>query len=327
MIAFRGNSFATVAINLYPPKGPWGGAGIFVQQIGARLKERGIRVQYNLKGKVDLILLMDPRDDLENKAFGMHEIRSCKATNPEVVILHRVNECDARKKTAFMDKALAEANGICDHTVFISEWLRDYHADRWFDLRRPHSCIYNGADDGAFNPLGRVFRSGNERLRLVTHHWSDNVMKGFDWYERVDSLIAAGKLPDTELWVIGRWPKQIEWRAARTFPPCSGKKLAALLKQCDVYFTASRWEPCGMHHVEGAQCGLPLVYHEDGGGIVEAGKLYGIGFTGDFTAAWTEMRKNLSNYQSRVLELMPCGDRMSLQFVNLIQRLICESGM
>jgi len=82
-----------------------------------------------------------------------------------------------------------------------------------------------------------------------------------------------------------------------------------------------------MHHVEGAQCGLPLVYHEDGGGIVEAGKLYGIGFTGDFTAAWTEMRKNLSNYQSRVLELMPCGDRMSLQFVNLIQRLICESGM
>ncbi|MEI9897645.1 MAG: hypothetical protein WDN28_28245 [Chthoniobacter sp.] len=73
-------------------------------------------------------------------------------------------------------------------------------------------------------------------------------------------------MPGFELWIIGRWPANLCWKSARTFPPLAGRALAERLRECHLYLTATRWEPCGMHHVEGAQCGLPLLYHEDGAG-------------------------------------------------------------
>lgn len=312
-----------VSINLKSPRGPWGGAGFFVQQIETALKKRGVRVQYHLRGNVDVILLMDPRGNLENKAFGLPEIAAYKQSHPTVRVLHRVNECDARKKTNFMDALLEEANILADETVFISEWLRDYHAERWFNASKPHRVIYNGSDPRIFNPLGRSYARGDGPLRLVTHHWSDNPMKGFDWYERIDGMIDRGELPDIEFWVIGRWPQKIDWRRARCFAPCTGRKLADLLRRCDIYVTASRWEPCGMHHVEGVQCGMPLLYHEDGGGIVEAGRRYGIGFREDFGAALHEMRRGYGRYLANAIRQAPNGDRMCMDFIDAIQAMIC----
>ncbi|MEI9897644.1 MAG: hypothetical protein WDN28_28240 [Chthoniobacter sp.] len=36
-----------------------------------------------------------------------------------------------------MDPLLAKASAHVDFTIFIAEWLRDYHAARWFDVSRP----------------------------------------------------------------------------------------------------------------------------------------------------------------------------------------------
>ena len=54
-----------------------------------------------------------------------------------------------------------------------------------------------------------------------------------------------------------------------------------------------------MHHVEGAQCGLPLVYHEDGGGIVEAGLKYGIGYREDPSEALLQMAARLQEFRGK----------------------------
>ena len=48
------------------------------------------------------------------------------------------------------------------------------------------------------------------------------------------------------------------------------------LRKHDVYLTAARWEACGMHHIEGACCGLPVLFHKEGGGINETCKNYGV---------------------------------------------------
>jgi len=181
--------------------------------------------------------------------------------------------------------------------------------------------ILNGADPRVFDPAGSAELNGGETMRIVTHHWSDNPMKGFDVYEEVDRLIAVGELPGTELWVVGRWPKAIEWQAARTFPPATGRELADLLRQCHVYLTASRWEPGGMHHVEGAQCGLPVLYHEDGGGIVELASRYGIGFRDDVGGAIAEMREHYPELRARVLEHAPNGDAMAAEYRELVAQL------
>jgi len=312
----------SIAISMAPTWSPWGGASPFVLQLAALLKRRGWKIQYSLNPAPDAVLVIDPRMDHPKKKFGLEELRRFRAAYPRVPILHRINECDQRKGTNDIDELLRQTNGLADHTVFIAEWLRDYFAAKWFDLSKPHSCIYNGADPAVYHPFGSALPKDGEAVRIVTHHWSDNALKGFDVYEKVDHLIADGKLPGFELRVIGRWPKWVSWRSAELIGPMTGKPLARKLRECHVYLTASRWEPCGMHHVEGAQCGLPLVYHEDGGGIVEAGRKYGIGFRDDPAEALRQMASRLPEFRNRLLAAMPSGDRMAMDYADLFQYLV-----
>src|SRR5580658_9547101 len=88
---------ATVAINMRSTTGPWGGSSTFVAQLRKFLRLRGWRTTYRLGPEVDLILLIDPRHDLQLKAFGMDEIIAHRRRYPRVRVVHRVNECDQRK--------------------------------------------------------------------------------------------------------------------------------------------------------------------------------------------------------------------------------------
>ena len=65
-----------------------------------------------------------------------------------------------------------------------------------------------------------------------------------------------------------------------------------------------------MHHIEGAQCGLPLVYHTDGGGIVEFGQRYGVGFQDEVKAALLEARRRYGELRQQVLARAPSGLEM-----------------
>ena len=320
-----GGWHGTVACNMYPAFGAWGGSSVFLKQFATALRQRGFRLVFDLKTKPDVIFIIDPREDLLNKSFGIKDILEFRQNNPTVKIIHRINECDKRKNTNFIDEILCDANSMADHTVFISEWLKEYFQARWFDRSRSNCTIYNGADVSVFHPVGGSQLETDGPLRLVTHHWSANPMKGFPLYKMIDDMIANGKLPGTELWIIGQWPADIEWRSARTFGPVSGGKLANLLRQCHVYITASLWEPCGMHHVEGAQCGLPLLYHEDGGGIVEAGRRYGISFREETVAeAIAEIRCSYKKMRKKVLTQMPDGSMMANEYVRIVQQLMCD---
>ncbi len=316
----RQDPIGVVAINMTAPKGPWGGAGQFVNQFDEYLSRRGYRVTYRLDDTVDVAVVIDPRTEAANRTFGTDDLRRLKKDRPSLKVMHRVNECDQRKNTAFMDDALADISAVVDHTVFISDWLRDYHAERWFDTSRPHQVIYNGADPCIYYP-GRP-RSVEQSFVLVTHHWSNSPMKGFALYAEVDRLIAEGELPGVELRIIGRWPEEIEWRAARTFGALSGAPLAAALRECDAYLTASLWEPGGMHHVEGAQCGLPVAYHEDGGGIVDMCRRYGIGFRDDPASAIRALRSGYHDYRQAIFRHMPSGHRMVQDFADAVQSLM-----
>jgi glycosyltransferase involved in cell wall biosynthesis len=312
----------TIAISMAPTRSPWGGASPFVWQLESLMRRRGWRVQYSLRPTPDLVFVIDPRMDHPKKKFGLEELRVFRKANPKVPILHRINECDQRKGTNDIDELLRQTSELADFTVFIAEWLRDYFAAKWFDVSRPHSCIYNGADSGVYHPFGARLPQKDEPVRIVTHHWSDNPLKGFDIYEMVDRKIAEGELPGFVLRVIGRWPMSIRWRSAELFGPMTGRLLADKLRECHIYLTASRWEPCGMHHVEGAQCGLPLVYHEDGGGIVEAGRKYGLGYRGDPSEAIQEMARRLPEFRQRVLANMPSGDRMAMDYADVCRSLV-----
>lgn len=321
LVRSRAKPVATVAFTMRPVPGPWGGSSVFVKQFARYLRRQGYRVCFRMDESVDVVVLVDPRSDLQYKSIDVSEIREFRQRFGRVKVLHRVNECDLRKGTDFMDRLLAEANPLADYTVFISEWLRDHHASRWFDSNRPHGVVYNGADPRFFHPVGGAVLRGNEPFRIVSHHWAGSRIKGFDVYEKLDQMIADGKVRDAKLVIIGRWPEDIRWKTAELHPPTHGADLGNQLRRCHAYITASQWEPCGMHHVEGAQCGLPLMYHEDGGGIVEAGRKYGVGFRDDVAAAIETLRKDYPAYRERVLRLAPSGDLMCAQYAAVVRQL------
>jgi hypothetical protein len=81
-----------------------------------------------------------------------------------------------------------------------------------------------------------------------------------------------------------------------------------------------------MHPIEGAQCGLPVVYHEDGGGAVEIGRPRGIAFRDDVRSAIGEARARYRELRAWVLDDPPSGDRMCLEYGRLFQRLCAQNG-
>lgn len=320
----RRRPVATVAFNMIPRRGPYGGGNQWLNQLSTCLRRCGYAVQYHLDSKVDCVA--GTHAGLSGAlAFSYEDILRAKAKNPRLVCIQRINDNDARKGTDAMDRVLAQANRAADHTVFVSGWLRDYHASRWFDSAKPHSVILNGADPSIFHPIGGTVWNPGAALRIVTHHWSDNMSKGFELYARIDKAIASGALDGAELWVIGRWPEQIRWKKARTFPPCVGQALAGLLRQCHIYVTGSKHEPGAMHPVEGLQCGLPLLYDRDTGGTVELGRKYGMELSEDAAESIKRVREAYDGLRRKVLVDPPSGDAMCLNYRRLIQRLIAEA--
>ena len=312
---------ATVAFNMLWRRGPYGGGNQWLGQVAPYLKRCGYRTVSKLDDRVDCVL--GTHAGLRGKlSIAYEEVRRAKEKNPRLRCIQRINDNDIRKGTSGMDAYLAECNLAADHTVFVSEWLRDYHAERWFDPSRPHSVIHNGADPSVFHPLGnRPWRRG-EPLRLVTHHWSDNPAKGFDFYRMLDDAISEGKLKGVELWIIGKWPRNMRWQAARTFGPCSGHKLASLLRQCHVAVTASRHEPGAMHPVEAMQCGLPLLYTADTGGTVELGQRFGILAEEDLEVTFNLLCARYKELRMRILNEGPSGDMMCPQYRRIVQSLL-----
>ncbi|MDX2079810.1 MAG: hypothetical protein SFU53_03430 [Terrimicrobiaceae bacterium] len=315
---------ARVGVNLRPRRGSWGGANQWTSQITRWFEYHRWGVRFDLSDRVDAIL-MTHTGLSKDTSFGVDEVEAFKRRNPGVPCIHRINDNDIRKNSGEMDAFLARSNRVADHTVFVSEWLRDYHAERWFDRSRPHSVIIPGADPRYFHPVGAVRWDGRSPLVFVTHHWSDNWNKGFDVYRDMDELFAGSLRGKFELWVVGRWPGEIIWKAARTFPPASGRELATILRGAHAYVSASRFEPGAMHVAEGLQCGLPLLYHPDSGGTVGQGRAYGMEIGGGlkesveaFAARWAEFRQ-------RVLADPPSGSRMAASYFHLVQRLVADA--
>jgi hypothetical protein len=296
--------------------GPWGGGNQFAVQLAAHLRARGHHVSYRLWPWTERILLIAPRP-FQNVTFDVDDIRRFKRRHRSAKCIHRINQTNLGRGSTTVDELFQRANEVADATVFISAWVRDYFAARWFDRERPHAVIHNGADTAVFHPAPAAWDQ-RPPCRVVTHHWSDNWNKGFAAYQEVDRLIAEGELPGFALTVIGRWPAGITWRAAATQPPLSPGQLGDALRSHHLYLTAAVAEAGGMHHIEGAQCGLPLVYHQDGGGVVELAAQYGVPIGDDVAAALTTARRSYGELRENVVRLAPSGTRMCEEYERML---------
>ncbi len=260
-------------------EGPYGGGNEFIKNLTFRLNQDGHKVINNLEDDdIDIIILINPLRDSELSTFNNFDINYYLAfKNPLAITVHRINECDERKNTNYVNNEIIQANKYIDSNIYVSSWLKNLYLDQGI-ANKESSLIKGGPNNKIFNLNGKKAWNKKEKLKIVTHHWSDNWMKGFDYYQKLDTLCSSKKWRDKiEFTYIGNIPKNLEFKNSNVLSPMSGDYLAEELKKHHIYITGSINEPSGNHHMEGAMCGLPILYINSGA-LPEYCSEYGLEF-------------------------------------------------
>jgi len=311
-----------VAIGHKLKNGPWGGGNSFVKNLSKAMINEGFSVFYDLnEPDLDFIVLTDPRSSSENVSFSANSILSYISKNPKTLVIHRINECDERKNTYFMNLRLRIANYCADHTVFVGSWLQDLNL-MYKHKNVSKSVILNGADDTLFNQNNHCVWDGLSPIKLVTHHWGGNWLKGFDTYKKLDDLLIRPEWSKKiEFTYIGNLPKNFKFKNAKYIKPLSGKALAGELKKHHIYVTGSVNEPGGNHQIEGGSCGLPLLFLNSGC-MPEYCNGYGVCFDSfNFEYCLKKIIKNYFFYQKKMKDFPHKSNNTSLNWIKLFYSL------
>jgi hypothetical protein len=223
-----------ISIGTNIKEGPWGGGNLFAINLKNYLVEKGHTVVHSLNDNdIDIILITEPRRTSESSAFTHIEVLNYLSfIKKDTLVVHRLNECDERKNTNYVNKYLLNWN------------------------------------------------------------------KGFEYYILLDSYMEKTKWKDKiEFTYIGNIPKNVKFKNSKLIAPLAGQDLAKEIKKNHLYITGSANEPSGNHHIEAAQCGLPILYLNSGG-IPEYCEGFGIMFNNknDFEEVLTTLKLCLKTF-------------------------------
>ena len=315
-----------VSIGTNVKDGPWGGGNLFAINLTNYLIENNHEVVFNLDDDdIDIILLTEPRKTSESSAFTHIDVNNyLKYKNSNSIVIHRINECDERKNTDYVNKYLINVNKSADYTVFVSTWLMKLFEKQGL-TQSNKKVILAGANKEIFNEEGYSPWNHKDKLRIVTHHWGANWNKGFDTYTQLDEMIGNEKWKNLiEFTYIGNLPKNFKFKNSIHVKPLSGLELAKQIKSNHVYITGSLNEPSGNHHIEAAQCSLPVLYI-DSGGIPEYCSNFGVKFDKfNFKEQLQQIYTKYDEYLNNMVNYPFNSDKMSQEYLALFTKLIEE---
>ena len=270
----------------------------FANSLKAFLEDKGITVINHLDDNdIDIILHINITF---TSAYSFYAAYLYKIDHPNTLIVHRMNDSGMHRSNALMTRLMITCCGYSDYLVYISEWLRNLMQPR-LSSEKPSTVIYNGADSGIFNQFHNKGWDGRSKLKIVTHHWSSNYLKGHEIYEYLDELLDQEPFRQRyEFTYIGNHPEGLKYRNTRLIPPLNKFELADELKKHNVYLTGARNEAAGMHHIEGALCGLPILY-VNSGGVPEYCGEYGIEICKEnLQEALKQIRSEYGRYREKI---------------------------
>jgi hypothetical protein len=265
-------------------------------------------------------LIVDPRSRNPQLTFTPGALFRHLDSHPRAIAVHRINECDERKDTKTVNFRLRIANAAADHTVFIASWLRDLAVWR---RHTSSSVILNGGDERIFRRGSARSWSGSEPFKLVTHHWGAHAKKGWDVYRVIDDMLGRPEWHEKlSMTFIGNVPADIDIKHIAVVPPLDGPALGSALAEHHAYVTASVNEPAGMHHVEGALTGLPLLYRKSGA-LPEYCSGFGEAFDGpeDIESAIQRMIANYPLRKGAMSTYANTAARMTDGYLDLFEQL------
>ena len=258
-----------IYINRKPRHGPWGGGNKLVTELSEALLAKKHEVTYSLEHEdIDVILCFDPRPNQRGEWYQTFlQYREKFGAK----IIQRVGDLGTHSKPE-LTNLVRQTISLSDFIIFPSEWAKE-----WIGYKKDNCVVIHNAALDIFHEYKKPSLELGRPIRLVTHHWSNNKKKGFDIYKKIDELV--GKHPDKyQFTYIGRIPSNFSFRFANYIEPIESEKISKILSENNIYVTASREEAGANHVLEAMAAGLPILYHEDGGSIVDYCDKYGLGF-------------------------------------------------
>ena len=282
-------------------KGPWGGGNLFTINLKNYLNNKNIEVTNSLiDSDIDIILLTEPRIESSTSTITLFEAMMYKKyVNTKVKLIHRINECDERKNTNFVNKKMIKISRKCDFTIYVSSWIETLYRESGINVVNSN-VVMSGSDKNIFNKENKKIWNRSSKLKIITHHWGNNWNKGFDVYCYIDKLLDESDFSEKfEFTYVGNLPKNFSFKNVSYKKPLSGIKLSEELKANDLYITGSLNEPSGNHQIEASLCGLPVLYINSGG-IPEYQKNFGIEFEiNNLNEKFEEVHKNYDFYYKK----------------------------
>ncbi len=246
-------------------KPPYGGGNQFMLALKKAFLKLGVNVRENeLDERIDAYILNSIHFDVDrflefskkNRLNVVHRI-----DGP----IHLIRGYDREK-----DELCFELNQkFASSTVLQSTWTYQRIVDMGYKPIQP-VIINNAVDGDIFHPNGRIDFSRNRKVKLISTSWSNNPRKGGPLYKWIENNLDWSQFEYTFVGNVSEKFQQI-----KHVPPVPSEQLAGLLRNHDIYITASKNDPCSNALIEALSCGLPAIYYEDGGHpeLVKAGGL------------------------------------------------------
>ncbi|NJL53877.1 glycosyltransferase family 4 protein [bacterium] len=234
-----------------PP--PAGGGHQFMRALWDELQRRGLRLENNTISRTTRACLYNSFN------FDFDRLKQSQRVGCRMV--HRVDGPIQiyRDWDNGTDRRIWQINQkLADVTVFQSHYSLQKHLQLGLVFKSPQ-VIMNAANPAIFHAQGRLLFCRDRKIRLLSSSWSDNPNKGFAIYKWLEEHLDWQRFDYT---FVGRTP--IQFDKIRTLPPVTSEKLANLLRQHDIYISASKHECCSNSLIEALACGMVTLYIDSG---------------------------------------------------------------
>jgi len=292
-------------------KPPYGGGNQFMMALRKGLTGLGVEVKENeLTKEISAYVLNSIHFDVEQFLGFRREHR--------LNIIHRIDgpifliRGFDRDKDELCYKLNAQ---FASATVLQSAWTYQRIIDMGYSPVSP-VIIHNAVDSEIFHARGRLPFDRNRKVRLISSSWSNNPRKGGPVYKWIEEHLDWDHFEYT---FVGN--ASVNFDRIRHIPPVSSEELAAILRDHDIYITASRNDPCSNALIEALACGLPALYLNDGGHPELVG-YGGLRFDSE-EEILTQLDKLVDDYESfQNLIVVPTLESVSSKYLALIREVI-----
>ncbi len=299
-----------IFININPE--PYGGGNQFLKAL------RDYFIEINIYEKnpelADVILF--------NSHHQFKELIKFKKKYPEKIFIHRIDGPVSliRKNDKHTDFLIYKINNlIADASIFQSRWSKKENIKNGMENKKFETIILNAPNSSIFNTKDKKKFDPSEKTKIIATSWSHNMIKGFETYKWLDKNLDFSKY---EMTFCGNSP--LEFENINYIKPLPSNELAIILKQHDIYITASQKDPCSNSLIEALHCGLPAIGLNDGGHpeiIRNAGLIFNR--KEEIPELLKEIKNNYDNFHENIN--LPKMENIGKKYFNFIEQVFLSS--